>query len=228
MISVLIPAYNEAERIGATLEAARALPFLREIIVIDDGSADNTAQIAESSGADIVFRQPHAGKGAALNRGRRLAQGSVMLLLDADLGASAREATKLLEPVLTGSADMTIATFPVLSGKKGGMGLVVRQARNGIRALTGRVMQAPLSGQRAIRREVLEDIGGFAEGWGVEVHLTVKALRAGFKVLEIPTQMTHRVTGRRPADILHRVRQFVAVVRVLRQLRAEGASDAGP
>jgi glucosyl-3-phosphoglycerate synthase len=221
MISVLIPAYNESERIGQTLAAVRSLADrapIGEIIVVDDGSSDETALCAERAGADIVFRQANQGKGAALQTAFTLSQGSTLLLLDADLGESAQEALALLRPVLSGAADMTIAAFPVLPGKGGGMGLVVRLARWGIRRLTGRTMAAPLSGQRALRREVLQEIGGFASGWGAEIGLTVAVLRAGFRVLEVPTNMTHRVTGRSPAAIRHRAAQFLAAVRVLWRL----------
>lgn len=224
MISVLIPAHDEAERIAATVCAAR--PLAEEIIVVDDGSEDDTAARAEVAGADVVLRQRHQGKGAALQAAFALSRGDVLLLLDADLGDSAAEAKKLLEPVLSGTADMAIATFPVGSGKGGGFGLVVRLARWGIRRLTGRTMEAPLSGQRALRSEVALNAGGFARGWGVEVALTVFALRAGFRVLEIPTNMTHRVTGRSLAAIRHRAAQFFSVARTLLRLwRAPSLPD---
>lgn len=218
MISVLIPAYNEAERIGATITAVRS--FLRdgEIIVVDDGSSDQTAQIADANGATCVFRQSNQGKGAALQAALALSQGDIVLLLDADLGDTAREAELLLLPVKNGGADMTIATFPVIPGKGGGMGFVVKLARWGIRQLTGRIMAAPLSGQRAIRRDTLLETGGFAAGWGVEIALTVEILRNGGRVVEIPTTMTHRVTGRSIAGIWHRLRQFLAAARVLLRL----------
>lgn len=221
MISILIPAYNEADRIAATLAAVRAFPaeaHIHEIIVVDDGSTDDTAARAQEAGADTVFRQENRGKGAALNRALGLAQGDILLLLDADLGATAAEALRLLGPVVSGAADMTIATFPRNTRKGGGVGLVVRLARWGIARLTGQTMLAPLSGQRAVRRPILEDAGGFAEGWGVEVALTASALQNGYRVLEIPTQMSHRVTGRSPAAILHRAQQFLAALRVLLRL----------
>lgn len=219
MISALIPAYNEAQRIAATIIAVRALPGVTEIIVADDGSTDDTAKIAEAAGADAVIRQAHAGKGAALNAAFALSSGDIVLLLDADLGKSASEAEKLLNPILHGAAEMTIATLPAGTGKGGGMGLAVALARNGIERLTGRRMAAPLSGQRGARRHVIETAGGFSGGWGAEVALTVRAIRAGFRVLEIPTEITHRVTGRRPADFLHRFAQYRAVQRVLRELK---------
>lgn len=214
-ISVLIPAYDEVERIAATVTAVRELEGVTEIIVIDDGSRDETAAQAEAAGADIVLRVLHGGKGAALQAGYTVARGELLLLLDADLGETASEGGALLTPLLEDRADMTIASFPVIPGKGGGMGLVVRLARTGIQALTGRVMQAPLSGQRAVRRAVIERVGGFASGWGVEIALTVLALRAGFRVEEIPTTMTHRVTGRSPQAVLHRAAQFAAAAKVL-------------
>jgi glycosyltransferase involved in cell wall biosynthesis len=221
-ISALIPALNEADRIQSTICALRAASAdrpLREILVVDDGSTDNTAALAEAAGADAVIRQPNGGKGAALNLAFESSSGEILLLLDADLGDSAGQALALLEPLLADEADMAIATFPVVPGRGGGMGFVVRLARWGIRRLTGRTLAAPLSGQRAVRRQVLERLNGFAPGWGIEIDLTVRALWAGYRVTEVPLQMTHRVTGRAPADVLHRVRQFLDAARTLARLR---------
>jgi glycosyltransferase involved in cell wall biosynthesis len=125
MISVLIPAHNESERIAATIAAVRSLASrgrIGEIVVVDDGSTDDTAARAEAAGADTVFRQDNRGKGAALQAAFALSSGDVLLLLDADLGDSAAEAEKLLAPVLSRTADMTIATFPVLPGRGGAWG----------------------------------------------------------------------------------------------------------
>jgi glycosyltransferase involved in cell wall biosynthesis len=219
IVSAVIPAFNEHERIADTVSALRRIDGIDEIIVVDDGSSDNTAICAEKAGADTVVRQRNAGKGAALTAGVAIASGEILLLIDADLGETACEASKLLQPVRTGSADMTIATFPVIPGKGGGVGLVVRLARWGIRRLTGRLVAAPLSGQRAVTRKLLDEVGGFAEGWGVEVALTVEALWREFTVMEIPTTMTHRVTGRSPREMLHRARQLVAAARTLLKLR---------
>jgi glucosyl-3-phosphoglycerate synthase len=215
MISAVIPAFNEAERIGKTVSALKQLPEIDEIVVVDDGSNDGTASAAESSGARVVRQSPNRGKGAALTAGIQAAQGDILLLLDADLGDTADQVGSLLPPVVNGEADMSIATFPVIPGKGGGFGFVVRLARSGILKRTGKEMQAPLSGQRAVRREVLEKIGGIAGGFGAEVALTIDALCAGFRVVEVPTTMTHRVTGRDWKAMRHRARQFNAVAKAL-------------
>lgn len=220
IVSAVIPAFNEHERIADTIAALRRISGIDEIIVVDDGSSDNTATCAENAGTDTVLRQQNAGKGAALTAGVAIASGDILLLIDADLGASAFEASKLLSPVRSGTADMTIATFPIIPGKGGGIGLAVRLARWGIRSLTGRLLAAPLSGQRAVTRKLLDEVGGFAEGWGVEVALTVNALWREFTVMEIPTTMTHRVTGRSPREMLHRASQLIAAGRTLLKLWA--------
>ena len=214
-VSAIIPAYNEEARVAATVKAVRAVKGVNQVIVVDDGSTDSTAQEAERAGADVLTLGRNRGKGQAMNAGARASSGDVLLFLDADLGDSAKEAGKLLEPVLNRQADMTIAEFPAGAGKGGGFGLAVGLARTGIRLRTGRVMTSPLSGQRALRREVFDAVGGIAPGFGAEVALTIDALRRGFRVLEVPVQMKHRVTGRDWSGIRHRARQFSHIARAL-------------
>lgn len=209
-VTCLIPAYNESMRIAETIKAVKSLP-VDEIIVIDDGSTDSTSEDSKSAGADQVIVLPkNLGKGGALNSGFSEAQGDVILLLDADLEKSASEAAKLLDPIISGNADMSIAMLPRLK-KKSGFGTVVKLARWGIRKLARLDVHAPLSGLRAVRREVIESAGGFEQGWGVEIGLTVAAGRAGYRVVEVPTQFSHRVTGRSLSGFIHRGEQFVHV-----------------
>lgn len=206
-VSVIIPAYNEADRIAETVLAAKRISSASEIIVVDDGSCDDTGKVVESAGADRVIRQTHRGKGAALNAGVAASSGEVILMLDADLGESASQAEALIRPVVEGETDVAIASFPNL-GPGGGLGFAVRISRNAIERLTGQVMASPLSGQRAFRREVIGKIGGFAPGFAAETAMTIDALRAGFRVTEVPLQMTHRRTGLDIRGFLHRGRQL--------------------
>jgi len=222
-VCALLPAYNEAERIAVTIGALRARPEIAEIVVLDDGSTDGTADRARAAGASLVFTEKNGGKGAALSAAYAVARdrADVFLLLDADLGASAGEAVKLLPPLACGEADMTVGMLPpdpgfAASGQSGGRGFVVRLARWGIRRRTGQTFTQPLSGQRAVRREVLEALGGtFAPGFGVEVDLTVRAIRAGFRVLEVQTDFRHKVTGADWEGLSHRARQFCDVARIV-------------
>jgi hypothetical protein len=151
------------------------------------------------------------------------AESPIILLLDADLGDSSVEGEKLIAPVLAKDADMTIGIFgrsrpssiQKFGAKSGGMGLVVKAARIGIKALTGYTLCAPLSGQRALRREILERAGGFAGRFGVEVGLSVDALRMGYKIVEVPVNMVHRASGRNLRGALHRAQQLMDVIHTL-------------
>ena len=104
---------------------------------------------------------------------------------------------------------------PTLKPRSGGFGLVVKTARLGIKALGGQRMAAPLAGPRAVRREIVEKAGGFDARFGVEVALTIDALRMGSKVIEVPVHMVHRASGRDLRGFLHRGGQLVDVVRAL-------------
>jgi GT2 family glycosyltransferase len=226
-VVVLIPARDEAARVGATVEAAREIPGVARVVVIDDGSSDATGARARDAGAEVLRLERNLGKGAALDRGLDLVRESadVLLLLDADLGESAAQGAVLLSPVLAGDADMTVAAFPPQAGKAG-FGLVKGLARWGIRTLgraAGRSFPAaaPLSGQRAMTRACWERVAPFAFGYGVEVALTVRALRLGMRVLEVPTTMSHEATGRDAAGFTHRGRQFLHVARALARLLVE-------
>jgi len=214
-VSVIIPAFNEADRIAATIGAARLLPGICEVIVVDDGSTDDTAATASVAGAAVVRQEKNRGKAAAMEAGANAARGDLLLFLDADLGATACEARSLIAPIAAGDADVTIATFPVVPGRGGGMGFVVRLSRAGIRRATGRILAAPLSGQRCLTRAAFAAARPLARGFGVETAMTIDVLRAGFYVLEVPTQMDHRVTQNNLRARLHRLRQLRDVARAL-------------
>ncbi len=225
-VVALIPAFNEADRVAATVAGTRAVTGIDRIIVIDDGSTDETVQSALAAGAEVVELAANLGKGAALDAGYSYASTDepveTLLLLDADLGDTARQASLLLEPVASGRADMSIAAFPRPTGKAG-FGLVMGLARWGIHRLgdTSFNAQAPLSGQRALNARALSACTPFAGGYGVEVALTVRALRANLTLLEVPTTMAHAATGRDAAGFAHRGRQFAHVARALLSLALE-------
>jgi glycosyltransferase involved in cell wall biosynthesis len=213
-VSVLIPAFNEENKIKATINTVFKLEFVNQVIVIEDGSTDFTYQQAKQTKAQIIQLPYNQGKGTALNHGLRQAEGDVILLLDGDLGETALEAQKLLVPIVEGKADMTIAQFPPVQ-QNVGCGLVKKLAVWGLRKITGRVFTAPLSGQRAIRRQVLNKTKKFATGFGVEVALTINVWQAGFEIVEIPVEMKHRITANNLSGFWHRGKQFKDVALVL-------------
>jgi glycosyltransferase involved in cell wall biosynthesis len=229
-IAVVIPAKDEAERIASTVRAVREIPGVRHVVVVDDGSVDATGPRAVQAGATVVRHVRNLGKGAALQTGAaRVARldteaglpPSLLLFVDADLGASAAATQVLTVPVLDGDADMTIAVLPPQRTAGGGRGLVVNLARTGIRRATGWTATQPLSGMRCLTREAFEAARPLAPGWGVETGLTIDLLSAGYRVLEVPCELHHRVTGRDLRAQLHRGRQYRDVARALvaRRLR---------
>ena len=223
-ISAIIPAYNEADIIRDTVSAVRRIPGLTQVIVVDDASSDDTAQIAVDAGATSVVRLDiNSGKGGALNAGFSCADGDIILLLDADLGESAFEGWKLLQPVIDDEADMTIGQFnkaaeissEKLSAGSRGFGTAVKIARLGIKILTGNDIAAPLSGQRAIKREIIEGMGSFSSRFAVETGMTIDVIRMGGRVVEVPVNMGHRASGRDLRGFLHRGRQMMDILHIL-------------
>jgi glycosyltransferase involved in cell wall biosynthesis len=215
VIAVVIPAKDEAARIAATVGAARALG---DVVVVDDGSRDDTAAVAREAGATVVRHPRNRGKAAAMTTGAAAVQDAgILVFLDADLGATAAAATALVGAVRDG-ADCAIGTLPRVAGA-GGHGFVVRLAADGIERATGWRPTQPLSGQRALTREAFEAALPLAYGFGVETAMTIDLLRAGYDVVEVPVEMAHRVTGTGWRDQLHRARQYAHVWRALRGRR---------
>lgn len=219
-VVAVVPAKDEENRVAATVEALHRVPGVLHVVVVDDGSMDQTAAVAEWAGAaEVVRHERNRGKAAAMTTGARTAAtllpGAPVLFADADLEESAARLGPLVEGVLDGTADMTIAVLPPQDRPGGGFGIVVRTAREGIRRLTGWAPTQPLSGQRCLTREVLDAAMPLASGWGVEVGLSVDVLRAGGRVMEVPCELHHRVTGRDWAAQVHRARQLADVTRAL-------------
>lgn len=205
-VVALVPARDEADRVGVTVEALRAIAGVSEVIVVDDGSSDGTASEALAAGAGVLRLPRPAGKGRALEGAlRRLPEPDVWLLADADLGATAAGMVDVLEPVLTGRADLAIATFPPAQG--GGFGIVKRFAARAVRLVSGFSAAEPLSGQRAATAATLAACRPLARGFGVETAMTIDAVRAGLRVVEVPTALAHRPTGRDVRGFVHRGRQ---------------------
>jgi glycosyltransferase involved in cell wall biosynthesis len=221
-VAVVIAARNEADRIAATVAAAAGLAGL--VVVVDDGSRDATAALARRAGAVVMRHARNRGKGAAMETG---AEGVALLdqrehrehprpllFLDADLGETAAAAGPLLDPVLAGTADMTIAVFAA-TVKLGGHGLVVGLSGAGIRRATGWQPKQPLNGQRCLTRAAFEAARPLAAGWGVETALTIDLLRRGLRITEVEVELGHRATGTGLRAQLHRAHQLTDVARAL-------------
>ncbi len=209
---MIVAARNEAGGIAATLAALReALPEAM-LWVGDDASSDGTAEAAIVAGAQLVTRRRPHGKGANVTAAAVAALGvdpgpELVLLCDADLGPTAGELLRLVESVERGECDLAIAAFREPVG--GGFGLAVGLARRMIEWRSGYRAVAPLSGQRAMRAEVLRAVLPLADGFGMETGMTIDAVRAGYRIAEIELDLAHRATGRTPPAFAHRARQLL-------------------
>ena len=127
---------------------------------------------------------------------------SVVVVCDGDLGESAALLRELAAPIADGDADLAVAAFRHRVG--GGFGVALRFARWAIRSRCGYDAGAPISGQRAMQTEVLRATLPFAEGFGMEVGMTIDAARAGYRITEVELDLAHRATGKTAAGFLHR------------------------
>ena len=212
-VVALVPAKDAAGSIGATVRALRAIDAVDRVVVVDDGSRDGTAEEARSAGAEVLRLPVNRGKGGAVLAGAALCdEADVLLLIDADVGATAAAADRLLTPVLADEADLVVGVLP--RGSTGGLGTIRRVAAAGIRRAAGIEVEAPLSGQRAVRARFLRDLPSM-DRFGLEVAMTIDATRAGARLREVAVPMTHRRTGRSPAGFAHRGRQGVDIARSL-------------
>ena len=224
-ISIIIPAYNEENKIKDTLESIKDIKEIDEIIVVDDGSSDKTSEVAKSVKSDkinVITQSQNRGKGYALNNGLKEAmkKADIIGFLDGDLGNTASEVEKLITPIINNECDVTIAKFPPAK-KKGGLGFVKNLAKESVKEMTGVELTSTLSGQRIFKKEVLEIFDEIPFGYGVEVGMTIDILKNNFKIEEVLVNMTHSETGRDLKGFKHRGKQFYHIKKVVRQKKKE-------
>ncbi len=218
---VLVAAHNEADRIASTLSALAGAFPRAALVVADDGSRDGTAQIARALGARVVASGTRRGKGAAMGAAAAgvLSQcdsgaDGLIVLCDGDLGASAAQLGALPALVARGEADLAVAAFARTLG--GGFGLTRGFARWAVRNRCGLELAAPISGQRAPAASRLAGLLPFADGYGMELGMTLDAAAAGMRVRELTLALSHRATARTPAGFAHRGAQLRDIVRAYR------------
>lgn len=171
-VAAVIPAYNEAANIARVLRPVVRSSAVHEVVVVCDGCEDNTAVVARRFSVQVVELPRNVGKGGAMMAGVRHTDAPVILFLDADLvGLRYTHIRDLVEPVANGTADMTVGVFD-----------------HGRLATDLAQRLAPfLSGQRAVRRDVLEEIPELEHSrFGVELALSRYAEKHGLRVVKVP------------------------------------------
>ncbi|MGE5407454.1 MAG: glycosyltransferase [Syntrophothermus sp.] len=216
-LAVIVAARNEADRIGATVGALRGAFPGASVWVGDDASEDGTGEAALAAGAQVVSRRRPHGKGANVTAAAEAALSAepaprLVLLCDGDLAGSAARLSPLVAAVAAGECDLAVASFSRRVG--GGFGIALGFGRWAVRRLCGAEVEAPISGQRALGVETLRATLPFAGGFGMEIGMTVDAVRAGYRLREYELDLEHRATGRDAAGFLHRGRQLWDFLRV--------------
>ncbi|MFH1546585.1 MAG: HAD-IB family phosphatase, partial [Patescibacteria group bacterium] len=180
-VSCIIPAFNEEKRVGRVIAVARRVCEISEILVIDDGSSDETVAAARKHGARVIRHEINIGKGAALRTGARHAKHDHLVFLDADLGnITPTKIKKLIAPLIAGEADFVKAAYDISSGRV--TQLVVRPL---LKIVYPNIkLNYPLSGEFALHRRKFR-FGKIEEGWGVDIQLVLQAARKKLVIKEV-------------------------------------------
>ena len=180
-VSVIIPAYNEEDTVAKVVKVVKAVSFVDEIIVVNDGSNDNTAEEAENAGAIVINHETNKGKGQALYTGYKEAECDIIAFIDADIyNLTSKKVEAMIRPILEGEAEITKTKFARESGR--------------VTELTAKPLlnfffpeisfEQPLSGQFAARKEILKRIN-FESDYGVDVGIVIDADVQGISILEV-------------------------------------------
>ena len=188
-VSFLIPAYNEAATIGEVLERIAQLDLEPQVIVVDDGSTDETAAIAERAGA-LVIRQANRGKGAAIRVAIPHVESEIVVIQDADMEYDPTEVPSLIEPIVRGNADVVFGSR--LSGGRPQRAYLFWHlvGNRFLSLLTGVLFNTTLSdmetGYKAFRADVLRSLDLRQNGFGIEPEITGEVCRRHLRVYELP------------------------------------------
>jgi len=198
-VSVIIPAYNERDTIVETISRVRSSPVEKEIIVVDDASADGTPELVESlAGPDLrLLRQPrNQGKGAAIRRGLDAATGDIILIQDADLEYDPADYPKLIAPIESGQADVVYGTrAPQFSGMR-----LPHRLFNWLAALLANLLyRANITDEatcyKVFRADVIRAIPLKCERFEFCPEITAKVRKRGLRIHEVPVSYQARSIG---------------------------------
>ena len=207
LISVVIPVFNEELTIGNVIErlttVAQKIGFEHEIIVVDDCSADRSLEISKGYGVKVFSLKTHMGKGYSLRVGFAKAKGEIITTIDSDGSHRPEELPRLLTPILQNKADLVIGSRyssrnPMVAKKLNFAG--VRLFNFLIKILTRENFSDSQSGYRVMKASVLKNMRLNSSGYEIESEMTVKTVRQGFRVREVPISFEQRTYGTSQLD----------------------------
>ena len=189
-----IPAFNEEKTIAKVVLLTKK--YVDKVVVVDDGSTDMTAEIAEALGAEVIRHKVNLGKGAALRTlfaKARECGADVLVLLDADDQHNPQQISDIIEPIIKNEADIVIGSR--FLGKSIG---IPKYRKVGLKVLskiiatiTKNSITDPLSGFRALSKKALAMIDLLEKGYGVEVEMLLKAVKKGLRICEVPITVNY-------------------------------------
>jgi len=200
-LSVVIPVYNERHTFLQLLDAVRAVPIHKEVIIIDDCSTDGTGDMLREQvdgvipNVRVLYQTYNQGKGAALRRGFNEARGDIVLVQDADLEYDPREYPQLIQPILAGKADVVYGTR-----FQGGAHRVLyfwhSVGNRFLTTLSNMFTDLNLTDMetcyKVFRREVIQNISLRQNRFGFEPEVTAKIARRGWRIFEVPISYNGR------------------------------------
>jgi glycosyltransferase involved in cell wall biosynthesis len=198
VVSIVIPVFNEEKTIGNVIEdtatVMKSLNMPHEIIVVDDGSTDNTRRVAAAYKVKVLSDGKNRGKGYAERKGFEHAQGDIIVTIDGDGAHKPKEISNLITPLLNGT-DVAAGSRFLGRGeyRTSKLNLLGNMMFNmAILMITGRYVTDSQTGFRAIKKEVLKKLNLESEGFDIETEITVKSLRNGFTFREQPITVNRR------------------------------------
>jgi glycosyltransferase involved in cell wall biosynthesis len=200
MISVIIPALNEEEPIADVIRAVAATKIPHEVIVVDNGSTDRTADRARAAGARVVA-EPRRGYGRACAAGIRALspQSDVVVFLDGDGSDCPEFMDRLVDPIVTGTHDFVIGSRTRGQREPGSMNaqqIYAGRFAGWLLLILYGVRYTDMCPFRAIRRHALERLGMREKTYGWNLEMQMRAARAGLRILEVPVNHRCRAGGK--------------------------------
>jgi glycosyltransferase involved in cell wall biosynthesis len=192
-LSVVIPVYNEADTVGELVRRVLAVPYDKEIVLVDDGSTDGTrdvlADLARLDGVRVIYHAHNQGKGAALRTGFGEVRGDVVLIQDADLEYDPQEYPRLLQPILDDKADVVYGSRFIGSDSHRVLYFWHSVGNRGLTLLSNMMTDLNLTDMetcyKVFRREVIEQIEIEESRFGFEPEITAKVAKLGCRIYEV-------------------------------------------
>lgn len=214
LVSIVLPAKNEAGAIGLTVENIKQLSIVDEILVVNDGSTDNTKDVAEKAGAKVVSHPYSKGNGAAIKTGARAATGDVIVFMDADGQHDPQDIVRLLEGIEQGY-DLVVGARQKGSQASVGRGIANKLYNNLATYMTEQKVEDLTSGFRAVRADKFREfLYLLPNGFSYPTTSTMAFFRAGYSVTYVPIHAAKRIGKSHISPIKDGVRFFLIIFKI--------------